>query len=170
MLKRWTITIVLAIGISSCITYRNDYGRKRFNCCKFTIKPNKNNAVYKIIDTTKLYKIVSSEYLPDHTLNENLNISFLKFYANGKLGRFYSYDKDDLTSLNPKKADLGVYNYAKGKLRIQTYFYHVQGGGFVKNVLQKSTPNVLIFESEKVKTIYKSIEIPKEQLIYKPDW
>ncbi|EDP72798.1 hypothetical protein FBALC1_16892 [Flavobacteriales bacterium ALC-1] len=44
-------TIALTLITVSCVTYQNDYGRKRFNRCKFIMKRNTNNEVYKIIDT-----------------------------------------------------------------------------------------------------------------------
>lgn len=134
------------------------------------MKPNSNDLVYQIIDTTKLYKIVSVVNLPDGRALANFNTSYLKFYGNGKVGTFYTYNEHDINSLNPEKSDIGIYNYTKEVLTIQTYFYHVQGGGFVKDRLQKKTPNTLEFVGDKVLSTYKMVDIPSEWLIYKPDW
>ncbi len=164
------VVSLLLLLMASCVTYRNDQGRKRFICCKFTMKRNTNNAVYKIIDTTKLYELVAVLNIQDSTYLEEFNKSFLKFYADGKIGRFYTYDKNDTNALNPKKAAMGVYNYNKGILRIQTYFYHVQGGGFLKYRLKKSTTDFLEFGTAETSWKYTKIDIPKEQLIYTPDW
>ncbi|WP_350292933.1 hypothetical protein [uncultured Croceitalea sp.] len=166
------VIIMLTLLIASCVSYRNDYGRKRFACCKFTMKRNTNSEVYKIIDTTKIYKLVSVLNIEgkDSTYLKDINKYFLKFYADGKVGEFFSYDDISLNSLNPKKATIGVYKYSKGKLTIQTYLETAQGGGFVKNRLKKSTDHYLEFGDENNSVRYEKEEIPKEFLIYTPDW
>lgn len=166
------IILLLTLLTASCVTYRNDFGKKRFICCKFTMKRNTNNEVYKIIDTTKVYKLVSVLNIQDKDSSylKEINKSFLKFYADGKVGDFYNYDATNINSLNPKKADIGVYNYSEGVLTIQRYFYHVQGGGFIEDRLKKCTADFLEFGDEDYTRRYMKIDIPAAFLIYTPDW
>ena len=168
-LKTGVIILLILITVG-CVTYRNDSGRKRFICCKFTMKRNTNNDVYKIIDTKKVYKLVSVLNTQDSTYFKEINKLFLKFYADGKVGKFYNYDGINVNSLNPKKATIGVYRYSKGALTIQTYLQTAQGGGFIKDILKKSTADFLEFGDEDYSRRYKKINIPKEFLIYTPDW
>lgn len=164
--------IILILLTASCVTYRNDYGRKRFICCKFTMKPNTNNEVYKIIDTTKIYKLASilSIQDKDSTYMKEISKYFLKFYADGKVGQFFHDDDITLNSLNPKKATIGVYRYSKEELTIQTYSQNAQGDGFIKNRLKKSTADFLEFGDEDYSKRYEKVDIPKDFLIYTPDW
>jgi len=136
------------------------------------MKRNTNKDVYKIIDTTKIYKRVSvlSINSKDSTYLKEFNKTFLKFYADGKVGEFFSYDDISLNSLNPKKATIGVYKYSKGELTIQTYFRSPQGSGFIKDRLKKHTADFLEFGDENYSSRYEKVDIPKEFLIYTPDW
>ena len=52
------------------------------------MKRNTNNDVYKIIDTTKVYKLVSVLNTQDSTYFKEINKLFLKFYADFKVGKF----------------------------------------------------------------------------------
>lgn len=136
------------------------------------MKRNTNNEVYKIIDTTKVYKLTSILNVEgkDSTYLAEINRYFLKFYANGKVGQFFDYDNINLNSLNPKKATIGVYRYSREKLTIQSYLETVQGGGVVKNKLKNSTADYLEFGDEYYVARYEKIDIQKEFLIYTPDW
>ncbi|WP_298902624.1 hypothetical protein [uncultured Psychroserpens sp.] len=134
------------------------------------MKRNTNKEVYKIIDTTKLYKLTSILNITDSTYLKEFNKTYLKFYADGKVGKFHDYDDTNVNSLNPEKATLGVYRYSKGKLTIQTYLQTAQGGGFIKDKLNKNTADFLEFGDEESSWKYVKVDIPKEFLIYKPDW
>lgn len=169
---RTGVILILTLLTANCVSYRNDSGKKRFICCKFTMKRNTNNEVYKIIDTTKIYKLASVLNIEgrDSTHLKEINKYFLKFYADGKVGEFFYYDDIDLNSLNPKKATIGVYKYSKGELTIQTYFRSPQGSGFIKDRLKKHTADFLEFGDENYSNRYEKVDIPKEFLIYTPDW
>lgn len=170
-LKIGTILILILLT-ASCVSYRNTFGRKRFICCKFTMERNTNNEVYKIIDTTKIYKLASVLNIEgyDSTYLKEINTYFLKFYADGKVGQFFYYDDINLNSLNPKSATIGVYRYSKGELTVQTYLETAQGGGFIKNRLKKCTADYLEFGDVNYSRRYDKVDIPKEFLIYTPDW
>lgn len=136
------------------------------------MKRNTNNEVYKVIDTTKIYKLVSVLNIEgqDSTYLKEINKIFLKFYADGKVGEFYNIDGITLNSLNPKKAVIGVYRYSKGQLTIQTYLETAQGGGFIKNRLKNNTADYLELGDENYTRRYEKVAIPKEFLIHTPDW
>ena len=59
MVKK-TILLAFVLCMVSCFYTRTDYGNIRFKPYRFTIKPNSNPDVYKIIDTTKLYELVDA--------------------------------------------------------------------------------------------------------------
>lgn len=154
----------------SCFYTRTDYGKIRFKSSRFSIKPNSNKEVFKIIDTTKLYELVD---IIDTIYNQrgySMKKEFLKFYDNGRIGEFDAYEKSDIKSLDPKKAKMAYYNFDGKTLVVQFYFEHPQGGGLVKEKLYKIKPDTLEFMSGSLLSKYKIIDLPKEFLVYKPDW
>ncbi len=169
MVKK-TLILGLIFCLTSCFYTRTEYGNIRFNQQKFTIKPNSNNEVYKIIDTTKLYERID---VIDTLYNErpnNLRKQFLKFYSKGRVGEFDAYYEGDIKSLDPKKAKMAYYNYDNKNLVIQFYFEHPQGGGLLKYKLNKLNKEKLELIGYNNLVTYKIIDLPKECLIYKPDW
>lgn len=71
------------------------------------MKRNRNNQGYKIIDTTKVYKLTSILNIQgkDSTYLKETKKYFLKFYADGKVGQFFNYNH---INLNPKKATIDI--------------------------------------------------------------
>ncbi len=55
------------------------------------MRRNTNNEVYKIIDTTKIYKLVSVLNIDgkNSTYLKEINTYFLKFYTDDKVGKFF---------------------------------------------------------------------------------
>ncbi len=106
--------------------------------------------------------------------NEELiefNQEYLKFYKNCKVGDFFHYDSKDINSLNPKKADMGFYYFDKEMITTKIYFDHPQGGGFVTQSFSAKIDNdTLELKNEKYISKYKLINLPKEFLVYEPDW
>lgn len=168
MLKN-LITLLIIYLLFSC-GHETIYGKKRFKTSIERIKKNKDLEVFKIIDTTKIYKINAHEYMVDNKNYNGVKQMYLKFYRDGKMGVFYFFDIDDVNSLNPKMADMGYYNFINGKLTIQNYFKHPQGGGFIKDKLHKVSNDTLQFLNGNVLTTFDPIQLPKKFLIYKPDW
>ncbi|QSB26512.1 hypothetical protein [Flavobacterium sp. CLA17] len=168
MVKK-VILSALLLCMVSCFYTRTDYGNIRFKPYRFTIKPNSNADAYKIIDTTKLYQLVD---VIDTIYNERPYIrkNFFKFYANGRVGEFEVYYESDVKSLDPKKAKMAYYNYDGKTLTVQTYFEHPQGGGLLKYKLHKIDKEQLILTGYNQLRIYNILDLPREFLIYKPDW
>lgn len=163
------IILISSIILLSC-SFRNEYGRKRFRNNGLDISPNTNENAYKIIDTTKLYEIVSCYDTVNNQPMFSLKKTFLKFYADGRVGEFYEFNSKDVQTLDPKKAESAIYNYDGEKLVIQFYFEHPQGGGFIKNNVFKSSNDTLQLIGRTNLSTYKAIEIPKSFLKFKPDW
>jgi hypothetical protein len=156
----------------SCISYRTEFGKKRFKMDLSKIKQIQNDSVFKVIDTTKLYETISSFSFGNNNYVSDLKKRYLKFYSNGKIGVFYYFDINDISSLNPKKADIGYYKYHNNKIIMQTFFEHPQGGGYAKSecVINKNKNEYLELKSDDYLKKYKIIDLPKEFLIYRPDW
>ena len=160
--------IIIGFSLINC-SKKNEYGRKRFDGNFY--KTDVNPVVYTMVDTSKIYQIVSGVSLPDNKPLTSLNKTYLKFYGNGRAGTFFSYNPKDPGSLDPKKADIAYYRYKDGGIELETFFEHVQGGGWVKDKMVASgNTDTLSFVSDKILTKYKKLDLPKEFLIYKPDW
>jgi len=164
------ILLALILCMVSCFYTRTDYGNIRFKPNRFTIKPNSNPDVYKIIDTTKLYELVDAINIKYNQRPNSLKKEFLKFYANGRVGEFETYFDSDVRTLDPKKAKMAYYNYDGKNLVIQIYFEHPQGGGLITSRLHKIDNSFLELVSDEYIDKYKILDLPKEFLIYKPDW
>ena len=168
MVKK-AILLALLLCMVSCFYTRTEYGNSRFKPYRFTIIPNSNPVAYKIIDTTKLYELVD---VINTKYNERpyFRKEFLKFYSNGRVGEFGAYFENDIKSLDPKKAKMAYYNYDGKDLYIQFYFEHPQGGGLLKFKLHTVDSKKLVLAGYDNLDTYKIIDLPKEFLIYKPDW
>jgi len=169
MVKKIILTVITLCMIS-CFYTRTDYGNIRFKPYRFTIKPNSNSDVYEVIDTTKLYELVDAVNSKYNQRPNSLRKQFLKFYANGRVGEFEGYYPGDINSLAPQKAKMAYYNYDGKNLIIQIYFEHPQGGGLIKKNFKEIKGDTLELVNDDYSYKYKIIDLPKEFLIYKPDW
>ena len=169
MVKK-AILLALLLCMVSCFYKRTEYGNIRFKPYRFTIKPNSNPDAYIIIDTTKLYELVDVINTKYNERPNSLRKQFLKFYANGRVGEFGAYLENDIKSLDPKRAEMAFYNYDGKDLYIQLYFEHPQGGGLLKYKLYTIDSEKLILAGYDNLDTYNIIDLPKEFLIYKPDW
>ncbi len=171
MVKKISFLLIIVTLFVGCSGHRTEYGRKRFDYNRFSTKPNINNTIYKIIDTTKLYRLISKDY---DALNKQLDKAYslhLKFYNNGRVGQFFSYNENDLTSLDPKRARMGIYNYSNNILHIEYYLETPQGNGLVdyEFIIEKNKDTLKLVDKE-YHFNYKEVALKKEFLIYKPDW
>jgi hypothetical protein len=164
------LLLLLILCMISCFYTRTEYGNIRFKQQRFTIKPNSNSNAYKVIDTTKLYEIVNVINIKHNQRQNSLGKQFLKFYANGRVGQFDAYYDNDINSLNPKRAKMAYYNYDGENLVIQIYFEHPQGGGLIKKNFKEIKEDTLELVNDDYLYKYKILELPKEFLVYKPDW
>jgi len=149
-------------SILSCSHY-NEYGRKRVNFNLERIKPNSDPKAFTIIDTTKLYKKVAM-VTPENIRPEfaKVRLEYLKFYNNGRVGKFDSIDFDIIESFNPKNAESYLYQYKNNELVVQIYFTHVQCGQcFIKERLKKVSNDTIQLLSDGYIDTYVAVDIPK---------
>jgi hypothetical protein len=175
-MKMKLITLSIVLLLLSCSSF-NEFGLRRSKLNIEKIKPNNNDEAYKIIDTSKIYKLVNIKITNDERLSYDLNgmnernPKYLKFYKNGRVGEFRNINLNDIDDFNPKRAESHLYQFKKGKLIVQEYFKSPQCGEcFVKSLVSKVSESQIIFTSENNIETYEKIEIPNSFLIYKPDW
>ena len=171
--RLYLYAFVLSLVCFGCAN-RNEFGTRR----PIYIGKKQTNfdpAVFKLIDTAALYEQedVFTEQYPKAA--GKYNKQYLKFYAGGRVGVFYINDigdaLKDITLLNPKRANLGYYRSSPEGFDIVTHFEHVQGGGFIKEKLIRSTSEMLEFSYDDHAGVkYRKISLPKSALIYSPDW
>jgi hypothetical protein len=158
--------VILCFSLMSCLGHRTEYGRKRtFNFERPRGEVNK--IVYTLVDTTKLYENLPPPEGYDYPV---INKVYIKFYANGRFGEFFNCDMNDINSFLPEKANMGYYKYDKKGLQIKIFFEHPQGGGWLKERMISNSNDTLIFKVDRVFTKYKALNLPKEFLIFTPDW
>lgn len=168
MVVKNIIFIIVTLSLISCIGYRTDYYKKRI---KHQQLSSEDCGILNLIDTTKLYKLVYIKNKEDNQEYPDFNPEYLKFYDECKVGDFYSYNANDVSSLNPERADMGYYRFKDGKLVTKIYFDHPQGGGFLTQKFNIETQNdTLILLNDRKIYKYEIITLPKSFLVFKPDW
>ncbi|MFD0861426.1 hypothetical protein ACFQ1M_04355 [Sungkyunkwania multivorans] len=171
------ILFFLAFIITLSCSSVNEFGKRRIGFHFEKIKPNSDPIAYTIVDTSKMYRQISLINTFDHS-NDSMqnqylksNPTYLKFYENGRVGKFTNIDVTDIDDLNPKKAESYLYTYKKGKFIVQVYFKNPQCGEcFIKETLSKVSKDTIKMYSEDYIATYIKIDIPKSYLIYKPEW
>lgn len=175
-LKKIIFLLILNVGIISC-SYKNEFGQRRINFNIHKIKPNTDDNVYKLIDTTKLYLEVSIANTLDSSVKQNSDnnlkstSTYLKFYSNGRVGEFKNIDFNNIETLNPKRAESYLYKFKNNKLIVQVYFKHTECGEcFIKKEASNISNETIELTAENYIYTYKKVEMPQAYLIYKPDW
>lgn len=163
------LILILLIICCSCTSIKNEYNQERYKISRFTIKPTENSFFYEVIDTSSIY--ILTEIYNNGSLNINIPQG-LKFYKNGRVGKFKEFDLKfkEITNLNPKNAEMGLYKYHNNKLEIEFMSNSAQSGNFLtkKEVLIKGDTIISSYGSFEYKYVKKIIS--KDFLIYKPDW
>lgn len=167
MVRNFLIFLFLAIFLTSCFGTRTEFHRKRYNYRFLAESESEDNC----IDKTKLYELISveSKYGGIRTKIKSGKV-YLKFYEEGKVGKFYNYDTQDLESLNPLKANMGYYQCNDSILRWATYFDHPQGGKVFKEDYIITKDSLITLEGNDYIRKYKPIFLNKDFLKYQPDW
>jgi len=171
MVRSFLISCVLIFFFTNCY-HKTISGRKRYNVDLFKMKLINNDSLYKVVDTTKLYKLQNVFNVADNEYLDNFKYVYLKFYSKNKVAMFYYFDINNIKSLNPENADMGYYNYSKGKITTQIYFESPQSEGYIKEeyIIIKNDENIIKFKGNNYINEYKILDLPKEFLICKPDW
>jgi len=164
-----SLSVILLMAHSTGCVTRTEYGRRRL----MHIGGHQNIVspeAYGIIDTAKLYQIASAVAIFDGKPLNSVNQVYLKFYSNGRVGTFYSYSPGDVSTLNPKRADVGYYQYKEKHIEIKSFFEHPQGGGWVKEQIVKLHADTIQSSKDQILTKYKVLPLSPTFLVYKPDW
>lgn len=170
MVKRILI-VSLSFIVFGCFSLKTEYGNRRFKTSYFTVKENSNNKVYEILDTNVVYKLILLKYNGLVTQNYNYRKYFLKFYDKGRVGKFDVFDIKDNNCINPKKADMGYYNFNNGILQVEFFHVHPQGNFFYIDSMKLYKDSIVANDNKfKSESIHTKVLIPKEWKRYKPDW
>lgn len=155
--------VIILVLLSACMVSRNEYGKRRYNINKFSIKINQGEEekIKNIIDLDAIYtaKII----YPKMDSYYHKSYQRYKFYKNGRVGIFVGDD------LEPKKAQMGGYEVKEEGIYIEYFSYSIQAGYFrVKILLREKEKNIYgyygnhiyIFKKEKIEGIFSD----------NPDW
>lgn len=164
---RKIMTMAVAVLLSGC-QIRTEYGKIRNTNAEKGKEVDPK--VFSIIDTAKIYEQVDAIDTTHKETLQNVKQEFVKFYNNGKVATFSNYDPNDISSLNPKKADMGFYEFKDQNLKVRFFFKHPQGGGWVKAAYKKTVNDDFYMTSGNLLIHYKIHNLPDKFLIYKPDW
>ncbi len=167
---------ILLIIVTGCVS--NDFGQRRFGLNRFSIEPSSNAKFNELIDTSAFYEIVfSAAYIEKYDLQNHK--SGLQFYDDGKVATFSGIDYEDPSSLDPRKAAMGYYNYSEKGFYIQS-LTEIPGGIYHRHddevLLDLSTEDTLFIRSSKSATssdpisTYVKKKLPQEAISLMPDW
>jgi len=179
MVKKITTLFFLILFFSAC-TFTNQYGLRRAIIYPFKLKPNQNDLVYKMIDTTASYKFLyhiwdSIDVHGKYIMDEDVR---LLFYANGRVGLFYdSKFPNKNIDYNPARAVMGYYQYENGVLYLEFLVSSPQSGAYrILEIAMKCSEDTLISVMKKTsrgggyKKVYVRCDLPKDIKKLKPDW
>lgn len=130
MVKKIVYYLVCCFMFSCAMNLtKNEYGMPRFSENRFSLKSNQGeeNKVKNLISLDCIYRL---DKVIDTQFNEklvNFKKIYLKFYENGKVAIF---TEKTIAEMNPKKADMGIYQYKNNKLYFEYFSYSPQAGYF----------------------------------------
>ena len=177
MVKTKIIIFILFLLLASC-TSKNEFGRSRVNINKFNFRPIMDKNIFSKIDSCAFYKLLLNDKLVESRRNRAVDVDMIegfKFYNNGKVGYFKNVILQDVTTFNPKKSIMGIYKNTSNGINIE---YIVKNPQIGIHIWKENIINIFQY-GDTIKTFvvnngdtvsYKKIKIPKEFLIYKPDW
>ncbi|AWH72735.1 hypothetical protein DCS32_00670 [Dokdonia sp. Dokd-P16] len=175
-MKRFYTSIVLLIIITSCSTYTNTIKDVAEINKIHAEDPITSNEVYKIIDTTKLYKLVAHYYKYDEDKVNAVTTynykKYLKFYKDGRLAVFDAFDLNSLDTLRAQKTDQGYYDYNYNTLSTRNYITNKNGKQLYNPQYQELAGDTLSLYSQSTKNIshYLSVDIPSHVFVEKANW
>ncbi len=173
MTKRILVLSCLLVG---CSVSRNEYGNYRVPISRFSIQPNSNDSVYQLIDTSSIYMQIGGidrETIKDSSGNNSLSSgkdNTILFYKNGRLGWFGQVDLKDVNSFEPKRANMGIYNYGKKGFFASLISHSVQAGVFQVRYPISVKGDTLFLGDDQYKDRYLKRKFPKNLLRYAADW
>jgi hypothetical protein len=164
MIKHFTVLFLMLC--ISCTIRKNEFNQERFPISRFKLDQKENLDFYNLIDTSSIY--ISSSIRSFENL-KNYNTIALKFYKNGRVAEFKN-SFDDLASLDPKKAKMGVYRLDKNELEMEFLSHSAQAGYFLVRSKIKIKDELIFSTYGNITYEYVKKPLPSEFLVYKPDW
>ena len=165
---RKTVCFIIFFMILSCTVKKNEFKKPRFNESRFSLKmiQGEENKVKRMICLDCIYKL-------DKVINIHFNEEFvdfkkmyLKFYENGKVAVF---NEETIAEMNPKKADMGIYQYKNNKLYYEYFSYSPQAGYYKSKQELLIENNILIEKNSYYTGYYEKLNLTTKSYI-RPDW
>jgi hypothetical protein len=181
MVKKIFLIIIL-ITLISCNFYKNLHTKNK--CGRYRVVCRIKNTSFKFyneLDTSSVYKYdgeISKNSKNELVYLKNRYNNYYKFYANGKVGYFGLDDNETLSinKMNPCNFLNAYYGIDDNKnLILKRYVVTDLNGEYTLNCLIKFKNDTfevtdIEFLKQGYKKIYIKEKIPKEWLVYKPDW
>ncbi len=101
---------------------------------------------------------------------------YLKFYSDGKVGKFHQLDVINLETMNPKNSSIGYYCSNLNENSISFIYHHVQSGVRISKFKFKTSNDTLIvyslekYTNNPMNLTYVKKQIDPALLVYRPDW
>ena len=175
-MKNFYRCLTLLIIITSCSGYSNTTKRStEINEIPVAQKTT-SNEVYKVIDTTKLYKLVAHYYKYDEDKVNAVSTynykKYLKFYKDGRLAVFDEYDLNSVDTLRAQETDQGYYDYNYNTLSTRNYITNKSGKQFYNPQSHEVAEDTLSLYSQSTKNVshYISVIIPPHIFVEKANW
>lgn len=170
---------LLCLTLLGC---KSIYQHDKNECGTYRIKHKMlqvDNSFYKVCDTASVYQY-DGEFTRDNSSSiyyvKHDYKNFYKFYKNGKVGYFGIDDNEKLSmeKMNPCRFLNAYYGYNKKKNYILKRTVVSNSNDIFDVVFEiqfhKDTLKIISKENRNDIKIFLRKEIPKEWLIYKPDW
>ena len=173
---RFLQLFLVAMVLASCSAHSFKGEEERFRESLKTSTPTITEAVYKIIDTSKIYKLVASYYKYDsnqtNVVAEYNYKKYLKFYKDGKLAVFDDFDLTSIDTLKAKVTDHGYYDYTYNTLYTRHHLTNKSGKQFYNPQVHQPNGDTLSLYSQSTKSIshYLAIAIPANVVVAEAEW
>jgi hypothetical protein len=154
--------------ILSCTVKKNEFKKPRFNESRFSLKmiQGEENKVKRMICLDCIYRL---DKIVEMTTNQeliNFKQIYLKFYENGRVAVF---NEETIAEMNPKKADMGIYQYKNNKLYYEYFSYSPQAGYYKSKQELLIENNILIEKNSYYTGYYEKLNLTTKSYI-RPDW
>ena len=165
---RKTVCFIIFFMILSCTVKKNEFKKPRFNESRFSLKmiQGEENKVKRMICLDCIYRL---DKIVEMTTNQeliNFKQIYLKFYENGRVAVF---NEETIAEMNPKKADMGIYQYKNNKLYYEYFSYSPQAGYYKSKQELLIENNILIEKNSYYTGYYEKLNLTTKSYI-RPDW
>jgi hypothetical protein len=177
MVKYSVLSFIFIVLSCNCNKgYFNEFGRKRDNF-NFNNEEIFTNNYLNIYDTTIIYIKKGYLFANKYFHNEDNN-TYLKFYSNNKVGKFYNINELSFETFDPKKSSMGFcFQDINNKNYIQ-FWVNGECNYMIKRYLflRKARNQIYLYDclnskKDSIIEIYESVTLKSDFLKNrKPDW